>query len=271
MTKFDYSKEDIILALKDVGIKNGDNIFIHSNLGFFGILKNANKKENYWTIFKDAIFQVIGIEGTLIVPTFSYSFCWQHDFDVNKTPSTVGMFSELVRNDLESLRSEDANFSISAMGKNAKYFTENAPIHSFGKNSFWEKLVELDGKICNFNVGLLYNTFIHYAEKLFEVPYRYDKSFTGKFINNPFIKIRKNIHFVRDLSDPNTLPDLKRLCEIAYDFKKGIDIKLGKGQISCISAKDTLSIIERELKKDPSFLINGNKENLKKYYNKQSN
>ena len=64
-------------------------------------------------------------------------------------------------------------------------------------------------------------------------------------------------HYVRDLSDQNTIPDLRRLCEIAYDLGKGIDAKLGKGQISCISVKDTLGIIEKEIKKDSNFLIIG--------------
>lgn len=257
MTTFDYSKEDIISTLKHVGITNGDNIFIHSNLGFFGILKNANNKEDYWKIFKDAIFNVIGNEGTLIVPTFSYSFCLNQDFDLNNTPSKVGLLTELVRNDPESLRSEDANFSISAIGKNAKYFTDQASVHSFGQNSFWERLIKMNGKICCFNVGLLYNTFIHYAEKLFGVSYRFDKTFHGKFINGSRIENRSYTHYARDLSNPKTLPDLKKLSKIAYDLNKGIDAKLGKGQISCISAKDVLVIIEKEIKKDPYFLIIG--------------
>lgn len=255
MEQHDYTKEDITDSLRNVGIKSGDNIFVHSNLGFFGVLKGAKNENDYWKIFKEAIFNVIGSDGTLVVPTFSYSFCWNKEFDINNTPCTVGLFSELVRKDIQSKRSEDANFSISAIGLNAKNFTKDSPSHSFGKNSFWERFLNSNGKICCFNVGLVYNTLIHYVEKFVEVPYRYDKTFKGIFINKDFREIRTYTHYVRNLSDPNTFPDLTKLNKIAYELNKAKDVKLGRGQISCIDAKDVYEIIVREIKKDPFFLI----------------
>lgn len=255
MNNFDYSQNDIVNALVEVGLTKGDKIFVYSNLGFFGILQNAKNQNDFWKFFKNAIFEVIGNEGTLVVPTFSYSFCWNKEFNLDTTPSTVGMFSELLRTDPTSIRSEDANFSIAAIGKHATYFTDTKQNHSFGKDSFWDKFVNLNGKICCFNVGLLYNTLIHYAEKLLQVSYRFDKSFEGISINNKIRKKCSFTHFVRDLSDPNTLPDLTKLNKIAYDLKKAKDVKLGKGQISCIFAQDILEIIKKEILLDPYFLI----------------
>lgn len=257
MNKFDYDKNDIVDALIKVGIVNGDKIFVHSNIGFFGILKNANNEIDYWKFFKDAIFQVIGDNGTIIVPTFSYSFCSKNKFDLNTTPGTVGMFSEWVRKDPDSIRSEDANFSVSSIGKDAEYFTKNVSRHSFGENSFWERFIRYQGKICCFNVGLTYNTLIHYVEKLLEVPYRYDKSFDGIFTNHRIKERRSYTHFVRNLSDPNTLPDLKKLNEIAYELKKAKDAELGRGKVSCILAQDILEIIQKQIQLDPYFLIKG--------------
>ena len=255
MKKFDYTRSDIINSLQEVGVDKGDSIFIHSNLGFFGTLEDVDTTEEYWRIFKDAIFQVITNEGTLIVPTFTYSFCWNQEFELDFTPSTVGMFSEMVRKDSESKRSEDANFSISAIGKNYIYFTKDSPSHSFGKDSFWERFIQMDGKICCFNVGLMYNTLIHYVEKLVSVPYRFDKSFNGVFVKNGLREKRTYTHFCRDLSDPRTIPDLSKLNKISYDSGKAKDAKLGRGQISCISARDVVDIIKNEIEKNTSFLI----------------
>jgi len=266
MNKFDYTKTEIVNALVKIGLVKGDKIFVHSNLGFFGILKNAKNQNDYWKIFKEAIFEVIGDEGTLAVPTFSYSFCWDTEFNLYTTPCTVGMFSELVRKDHDSKRSEDANFSIAAIGKHANYFTETSQNHSFGQDSFWDRFVKSNGKICCFNVGLLYNTLIHYAEKLLQVPYRYDKSFKGVFIKKEIKETRNYIHFVRDLSDPYTVPDLSQLNKIAYELKKAKDVKLGKGQISCIFAQDVLEIIKHQIPMDPYFLIKG-KPSKKLSYN----
>ena len=160
-----------------------DNVFIHSNLGFFGKLQDAITKDDYCMAFKESIFDVIGYDGTLAVPAFSYSFCNNEVYDKTKTIGIRGMFSEFIRNDTKALRSDDANFSIVAIGKNADYFTKNAPSYSFGPDSFWERFLKHDGKICNFNFDSG-STFIHYVEKLLKVNYRYDKGFRGKSIIN---------------------------------------------------------------------------------------
>ena len=112
--KYDYTKNDIKNALIDVGIKKGDSIFIHSNLGFFGKLKDCQTIEDYCENVKDVFLDILGSEGTLIVPTFSYSFCNNEDFDAKKTQGICGAFSEYIRLSSESIRSEDPNFSISA-------------------------------------------------------------------------------------------------------------------------------------------------------------
>lgn len=257
MKNYDYSKNDIINALRKVGIEKDDNVFIHSNIGFFGKLQGDNSKESYWKIFKQAIFEVIGNEGTLIIPTFTYSFCWNKIFDKKSTISTTGLLSELVRNDPASYRSNDANFSVAAIGKNAKIFTNNIPSHSFGANSFWERFLKVNGKVCCFNVGMNYNTFIHYVEKVLNVPYRYDKEFFGKSLIDGKLEEKKFVHFVRDLDDPNTYPDLTEFVNIAHQLQAISETDLGRGKISCISAKATYDIISREIRKNPNLLIKG--------------
>lgn len=251
----DYSKNDIIDSLKKVGLKKGDNIFIHSNIGFFGKLENIKTKQDYWDIFKEAIFEVIGQQGTIVVPTFSYSFCWGKTFDKFETLGTTGVFSELVRTDPDAKRSDDANFSVTALGKNSEFFTNNLSHESFGKNSFWERFVKENGKICNFNVGLYYNTFVHYIEKLIEVPYRYDKKFEGIFKKNNEIKKDYYIHFVRNLDEVDSLPDLSELVKKSQELNYLKEVNLGRGKISCIKAKDTIEIILKEIKLNPNFLI----------------
>ena len=178
MNKYDYTVQNILDSLKQVGLKKGDSIFTYSNLGFFGKLKNAETSEDYCAAFRDAIFKIIGNEGTLVVPAFSYSFCNSTRFNVSSTPSVCGMFSEYIRNDAQSKRSNDPNFSISAIGESAEYFTQDCQPHSFGKDSFWERYLKKNGKFCNFNFDSG-STFFHYVEKILDVPYRYDKEFKG--------------------------------------------------------------------------------------------
>lgn len=256
MKDYDYSARDIIDALLKTGISEGDNIFIHSNIGFFGRLRDGTNTETYCRIFKESIFEVIGNSGTLIVPTFSYSFCNNQVFDKNKTIGIRSIFSEFIRKDPESLRSDDANFSIAAIGKNAEYFTTNAPEHSFGTDSFWDRFLKFNGKICNFNLDAG-STFIHYVEKSLNVPYRYDKMFKGKSIVNGQEEEKAYYHFVYDLSKPDNSPDFTKFDKKAKDLGLAKIATLGRGQMICISAIDTFNLIKSELKNDPSFLVKG--------------
>lgn len=260
MKKFDYSKEDLRKSLMKVGIGKGDNIFIYSNLGFFGKLKDAYDEKSYCSAFKDMILDLLGNEGTLVIPTYSYSYFNNQIFDKDKTQSVCGIFSEFIRNDSHALRSDDPNFSVSVIGKRAKFFTENCSLHSFGKNCFWERLLNVGGKLCRFNLSPDYNTFIHYVEKTCKVPYRYDKAFKGKSMINGHKELRTHLHFVRDLSDSNLVPDLKKLDQKSKKLGLLKEVSLGKGIISCMTCRETFNLIVNELQRNPNFLITGEYE-----------
>ncbi|MEM2175079.1 MAG: AAC(3) family N-acetyltransferase [Candidatus Aenigmatarchaeota archaeon] len=257
--EYDYTYEDIVRALHEVGLQRGDNVFVHSNLAFFGKLKNATTRLDYYLAFKKGFFDVIGPEGTLIVPTFSYSFCRGEIFDKEKTPGlNMGFFSEMVRQDPTSYRSEDANFSVAAIGKNARYFTKDAPEYSFGPNSFWDKLLRMNGKICNLNLNAG-STFIHYVERELKVPYRWDKPFRGISIINGKRVERIFYHFVRDLEKPEYYPDFTKFDKLARELGLAKWCKLGRGEVVCISAKDTFELIKQNIARDLFFLSRGNR------------
>jgi len=256
MKNYDYTENEIIQALELVGIHEGDNIFVHSNIGFFGKLKGVNQKDGYCKIFKSAIFNVLGPKGTLVVPTFSYSFCNGQIFDIKKTVSICGIFSEYIRKCKGVLRSDDANFSVVALGEKDEYFTKNVANNPFGKNSFCDRFLKSDGKFCNFNLDSA-STFIHYVEKSLKVPYRYDKAFPGiAMINGK--KLNKTFyHYVYDLKKLHNSPDFTKFDKKAKEQGLVKTANLGKGQIVCISAKNTLELIKKEILNDSKFLIRG--------------
>jgi len=256
MNLFDYSYEDIVRCLKIVGLKNGDKIFVHSNIGFFGKLKDADNGLKFYENFKKAIFEIIGYNGTLVVPTFTYSFMNNDIFDREKSSTVCGMFSEMVRNDSSSIRSNDPNFSVSAIGMDSNFFTENLSNHSFDSNSFWNRFLEKNGKICNFNFDSG-STFFHFVEKTLNVEYRFDKQFSGNFLSNQKIQNAVWTHFVFDHNKKNHWPNFEKFSKKANNLGLVKIKNLGKGQITCISARDTFDLIKNELKNDPSFLIDG--------------
>ncbi len=251
---YDYTQEEILDSLFQCGIKKGDSVFIHSNIGFFGALKNANNKEEYYQSFKKALSEALGKEGTIIVPTFSYSFCNKEGFNVKTTKGVCGVFSEQLRLDPEAFRSEDANFSVAAVGRLASFFTEDAPEFSFGPGSFWDKFLKNKGIFCNFNFDAA-STFIHYVERTLKVPYRYDKPFPGIIVNSEG-KAEKRVfyHFVYDLNTPELIANFERFSSLVLEKNIATTSNLGKGQITKISAENVYDFIETQIKSEPYFL-----------------
>lgn len=254
--RINYSKQDIIDALIAVGIKKGDHVFCHSQIGFFGLFSGGQTKHDYYQAFKEAIFEIIGKDGTFIVPTFSYSFCKGNVFDVTKTPSVCGFLSEMVMSDSATLRSADANFSVAAIGNLARFFTQEAVEYSFGDDSFWDKFLKTGGVFCNFNFDAA-STFIHYVERTLNVPYRFDKGFEGVSLINGTARHRIFYHFCYDLDKVQHRPDFTKFDKKAKELGLAKVANLGRGQIVMISAQDAFDLIQSEYHKDPCFLIKG--------------
>jgi aminoglycoside 3-N-acetyltransferase len=254
--RFDYSRGDIVKALETVGVCRGDAIFVHSNIGFFGKLGGARGPDEYYSVFKQAIFEVLGSEGTLVTPTFSYSFCHAERFDRAETASAMGFFSEAVRTDKDSMRSNDPNFSVAAIGGNARYLTESSPEHSFGPDGFFGRFLEIKGKFCNFNFDSG-STFFHYVERTLGVPYRYNKGFKGTLVENGRDVERTFYHYVFDPDKKNHYPCFTKFDRLAKRLGVAKTANLGKGQIVLVSARDTFDLIAGQLKSEPNFLIEG--------------
>ena len=249
-----YSYKDIVKSLKKLDVKEGDNLFIHSNIGLFGFLKEAKNENDYYQLFKQAIFEVIGDNGTMVNPTFSYTFCKGEDYNPAETPSDCGVLSNLALKDQDAIRSDDANFSITAVGKNAEYFTANPTKYSFGEGSFWERFLKEKGKFLFFNLYWAFPTFNHYVERHIKVPYRYDKPFKGKVIKDGKATDKVFYHYVNDLKKNNKV-DVKKFTDKAYEkgYVKSVD--LCRGQMSIISSTEAVKLIMDEIKIDPSFLV----------------
>lgn len=122
----------------------------------------------------DALVEVLGPQGTLMVPTHTYNFCyWMVEpYDSHLTASRVGLLTELVRKRPRAVRSRHPTHSVAAIGAYADYLVENH-IHGspLGMNSPWDRLRLAGGDVLMLGTGLDTCTILHLAECLAEVPY----------------------------------------------------------------------------------------------------
>ena len=247
-----YSLESLISALIDIGIKKGDIIFSHSNIGYLGIPEGECTVENACSTILKAFLEVIGNEGTLCVPTFTYSFSQNKIFDPDITNSDCGIFTEYIRKHPNSYRSEDPCVSVSAIGKDAKRLTENIPVNAYGDNCFFNRFHRLNGKICNMNFDAG-STFIHYFERKLKVPYRFDKTFSGTMIKCNKSYKRNSTIWVRYLTD-GTSPKFEPFDLLAKKKHYYKTAKIGRGMIGSITVEDTYHLIKETISKRPWFL-----------------
>jgi len=249
-----YTQHDIEDTLRAVGIKKDDILFSHMNLGFFGIPEGGLNEENLFKIFYNAIFNVIGNEGVLIVPTFTYSFTSKEKyFDIENTPSKMGFFAEKLRQLPNSIRTNDPIFSVSMIGNVKKLFPAevNVSEECFGKNSIWDLMYENNAKICNFNFDAG-STYIHYVEKMHNVDYRFNKEFEGITKINGIEQKQKVTFFCRKLE---FLPDFTKFDKYVKEHHIAKVETLGRGTVLMISCKDTYDTFAKLYQENEEIMI----------------
>ena len=250
---FDFNPNDLHDALSRLPLEQGDVIFTHSNLGFFGRPEGVSSREQLCEMFFEEIMSILGDNGTLIVPAFTYSFPCKQVFNPLESPSAMGIFAEWVRCHPDSVRSEDPCYSVSAIGRNATSLVANVPSNSFGDDSFFDRFYRVGGKILNMNFDAG-STLIHYVERKLDVPYRFDKTFDGVIVRNGERHSASSTIWVRYLSDDALAFDSKPFDKLARETGVFRVTPLGRGQIGLISAHDTYRCICEALPKRPWFL-----------------
>ena len=210
MSRMKRLYEEFSSVLKNVGIQNGDMLYIASDIT--QLILDATKcidinKENERNIFLhgivNSIQQIIGREGTILFPVFSWSFCRDNYFDYCETDGETGAFSNWVRvNRSDFYRTKHPIYSFMVWGKYTDYFHSMDNQESWGMDSPFAYMHKMNAKLMLLNVSLQRGfTFMHYVEQCLEVPYRYHKYFIGEYKDEKgTVTKRCYSMYVRDLS-----------------------------------------------------------------------
>ena len=245
-------KLNISDSLRCVGISPGDVVIVHTDAGVAAQLAHVDVKNRLNTLINELV-NFIGPRGTLVIPTFSYTFTKNQDFDVANTPSDIGVFSEACRVRSDFQRSKNPNFSFSSVGKYAKDFTDSRIDDCFGKGTAFDLLYHYNAKIVCLGCDFSRITFVHYVEQSIGVSYRFLKTFRGNVIAGRFNESLENTYYVRDLS-------IESQGELGLVQKRSEDKGLlrigryGRYPLLSISAHDFYSVAEELLVENPYAL-----------------
>lgn len=183
-------KQDILTALKHVGVGGGQTVMVHASLSSLGFVCGGAQ------VVIEALLESVGEEGTIMMPAQSWKNLdpaagvhweepeewWQairdhwpaYNKDITPT-NTMGAVAEMFRKWPGTLRSEHPARSVAAYGKYADYLTrEHTLSNIFGDGSPIGKLYELDGYVLLIGVGYDKNTSLHLADARAEYPGKHD-------------------------------------------------------------------------------------------------
>ena len=250
-----YDNNDVLQCLLNLGISSGNCIFLHTSLRSLGDFNNLTNDNNLLALL-NIVFDSIGFLGTIVVPTFNFSFCKGELFDIDLTPSDgMGAFSEFVRTDVRSHRSKHPFHSVAAIGKNSQLIASSIGYSEFSEGSFFDRLLHLKTKIVFFGIPFV-GTFVHLAEERAKVPYRYWKTFSGDFKDGEKIEKKLFNFYARNL-EINPEPKVDRDKINVYLREKGIikSVKLGEGEVSVCDSEEMVAELIRKFTSDPTFAL----------------
>ncbi|MEQ1964026.1 AAC(3) family N-acetyltransferase [Xenorhabdus khoisanae] len=179
-------KKILFNGLCQLGIKEGDNIFIHSSLIpiYYFLQSSESEKvpEMIFSILRSLIkFGVIScLSGTWEANSLDNPF----DKDM-KVSTDIGEFSEFLRTEKSTVRSMHPIFSLvfNTLNSSSIFYRKNILKHkfAFGINSPWMAMITHSFKIvCIGLPGIEKMTLMHHVEQLCGVPYVYNKIIQDK-------------------------------------------------------------------------------------------
>ncbi len=150
-------KGDIVQALGTLGVKGGDLLQVHSSMKSFGWVEGGPEA------VIDALLEIVGAEGTVMMPTFNHGAAFI--FDIKTTPSRNGLLTEALRQRPDARRSMHPTHPYAAVGKEAEWLTQgHLKAGTFGVDSPLGKLAQKGGYCLMLGVGFDRCTAAHIGE-----------------------------------------------------------------------------------------------------------
>lgn len=211
MTALSHGADQLTAALQAAGVRQGDVLFVQA--GF------AERHDP--AAILAALRAAVGEAGTILVPTYTFSFCRGEVFDPRETPTPGGPWSpdaaflEYFRTRPGVARSSDPIHSVAGEGPDAAAILDNVAATCFGSGSVFARLVERNALIVMLGLGLDEATLRHHSEEVAGVPFRFRKLFTGRIRDGERLRRQGWVYNVRILAD-NGFPDGERLTERAF-------------------------------------------------------
>ena len=228
-----------------IGLRPGDSVLVHSSYRSLGI-------DHPETLIQ-ALSQVIGDMGTLLLPALSYRQAPPTVHNTLTTPSCVGFLAEYFRMRPGTQRSLHPTHSVCAIGTRVDellgpHGDDTTPC---GPHSPFHKLLHCDGKILMLGCGLRPNTTMHAIEEYAQPPYLFGEPLTYTLTNTV------GITFEKRYTPHNFTGFAQRYDRVAslLDDRQLVSGRVGAASAYLIDAQALYQQALAQLRRDPFFFV----------------
>jgi len=239
-------KEKLCEDLTALGIKGGDHVALGMSLGSVGMVSGGPKG------FIDALIDVIGPSGTVMIPTFTHAYplslVRRRKVPVFRPEETVcysGAVAEFIRRDARAIRSRHPTNSYAAIGDKAGQLLADHN-HQSAAYSPYSRLADINGKVLIIGLGYKLVGIRHEAQAKAGL-LSYIPPYSGAlfFDDNEMVSV-----FVR--RDPGgctkRLPDMIEQLQAAGIVTEG---SVGSAKAFVVPANEGLCIMTGLLQRNP--------------------
>jgi aminoglycoside 3-N-acetyltransferase len=181
-TSKQHAIDELANQWRDCGIQQGDVLLLHSNVK--RVLIHYRRRDAQWTVgdILESLLVALGSQGTLVLPLFNFNFTKGIPFDMRSSPSHMGILTEVGRQWPGAVRTGHPIYSFAAIGAAAGAFQGVCNYSGYGMDSPFALLKKLSGKIAVIDLPEQDSmTFYHHVEEALQVPYRYNKTWSGQY------------------------------------------------------------------------------------------
>ena len=244
-----FTPADFGRALGAIGIRHGDSLLVHSSYDAFSGFRG--KPSDILATLQEAV----GPAGTIMMPTMPFTgtaveYARSNPvLDVRRTPSRMGLLTEMFRRLPGVVRSPHPTHPVAIWGDQAStiagdHYLARTPC---GRGSPFEQLLKREGKILLLGTGIEVLTFYHFVEEELEdllpsSPFT-DEMFSLKVIGadgtvfpcetrlfDPAVSCRRKLE--------RLAPELSRAGALRHD-------SVGKLDLTVFGARDVLDATRR--------------------------
>lgn len=254
-----YDNRALGQSLRRLGLTAGDTVMVHSSFdrfnGFSGTPQDVI----------NTLIEVVGDQGNLLMVSLPFTASSMEYlgtdplFEVRRTPSKMGLISEVFRRRKDVLRSIHPTHPVLAWGKDAPWIVEghqDCP-YPCGAGSPYDKFRRLKGKVLFFDVPFRTFTFIHYLEDLIKdrlpFPLYVEKPIDARAVDYDGNELVVPVYAFSETTVRNRRPDILERNLRRRRFLK--NQRVGNTKMMLLPAEDAVTCVQEMLERGKSFFI----------------